>query len=521
MPSELRQRVPAILITLCCAAFASPLQAEDKNADKRGAFTATFTHRAPASDLKELAKDFGLGSFRKLEDYELSKRTFELYVPKNYQPHQAFGLLVFLTPNDKAKLPRGDWGKVMEDRRLIYVGVPDLTEKTPAHVRLGLALDAIHNAKRRYAIDDDRLYVFGHSSAAEVAGALWVTMPDVVDVAVFLNGSFTPPTRGRTVSVLRQSGHVVFVVNKQSKSRSSADKTYNAHYKERFKNAARVVPDLKDENMPTAKWLNMALLPYTNKVLEAADGKLMLAAARKFERARSYDRAWEAFVKTGGRSFDDDVVAEAEAGIGRLRDVLDKQVADIQKQIAGGAQGPARVAITRLETQWGLWAAAELDDLNATLAGDKPATTHADAKQLNPKGNPSTPSTTDAPDARRMARQRQADEQLAAARERAADDLAGAYQALQRVAERYAGTPAGRAAKVEVAQYDADPDKRTAIRKAIAQREAAGLLSLANAYLKAGKKDEAIEKLEALVDKHGDTDAGREAKAILSQLRGR
>ena len=146
----------------------APCRAEDGPATrpaaqiKTGVLDLTFTERSPQSDSKELARRLNLKQADMGADYDLSKRPFKAYVPRNYDPAQPVGVIVYLGYKDSVSSPPL-WQAVLEESHLIFIApVSHSGTQYPGSVPLwqttGLALDAVYNLKRQYAIDDKRIY---------------------------------------------------------------------------------------------------------------------------------------------------------------------------------------------------------------------------------------------------------------------------------------------------------------------------------------------------------------------------
>lgn len=129
---------------------------------KTGELDLTFTERNPLSAPKELARRLNLKEADMGADYDLSQRPFKAYVPRNYDPATPLGVIVYLGYKDTVSSPPL-WQPVLEESHLIFISpVGHSGQHYPSSVPLwqttGLALDAVYNLKRQYAIDDKRIY---------------------------------------------------------------------------------------------------------------------------------------------------------------------------------------------------------------------------------------------------------------------------------------------------------------------------------------------------------------------------
>ena len=141
---------------------------------KTGHFTLTFSERSPISSAAEIRKRLGFGTAKKeaSEDYEIDKESFDAYVPASYDGKKAFGLLVFISPGIKGSVKNfdkdGGWTKALDAREIIWVGPNDAGNVRPAVPRIALALDAAHNAAKKFNVDPNRIYIGGVSGGGRI-----------------------------------------------------------------------------------------------------------------------------------------------------------------------------------------------------------------------------------------------------------------------------------------------------------------------------------------------------------------
>jgi len=181
-------RLLVLLILSASGASAAPT-----TRPQTGEFQITFTDRSPDSVPERLARRAGW-SLAKLKkegaeiEYDLSKESFEVYIPDSYDGSTPYGLLVWISPSPSAK-PMGQYLEVLNKHQLIYVGANRSGNQRLVLARLGLAIDAAFNATRRYAIDSDRIYVTGVSGGGRCASILGVIAPDIFRGGMYMIGS--------------------------------------------------------------------------------------------------------------------------------------------------------------------------------------------------------------------------------------------------------------------------------------------------------------------------------------------
>src|SRR6266852_1868818 len=94
------------------------------------------------------AKSIGWNS--KPQPLQMEKESFQLYVPKTYQPGTPHGVLVYISPGPKGllvsnKFKQSDLFALVEKHRLIYVGANASQNEREIGERLQLAATALYN----------------------------------------------------------------------------------------------------------------------------------------------------------------------------------------------------------------------------------------------------------------------------------------------------------------------------------------------------------------------------------------
>ena len=172
-------------LALPCGADPAPDRLSEA---QRGAFFANFTSRSELSKLPAMFKRYGRSAGRKVEDYELEKETFKVIVPESYEPTEAFGVLVFISPADEDRAMGDAYATILAKHKLIFVGALNSGNKREAWHRFALALDGLHNIGQQYNVDPQRTYVCGMSGGGRVASRLGILYADVFSGALPICG---------------------------------------------------------------------------------------------------------------------------------------------------------------------------------------------------------------------------------------------------------------------------------------------------------------------------------------------
>lgn len=137
----------------------------------------TFAGASPLSTDAELKRRFDAP--RTPPAYDVAKESFRVDVPGSYRHDAAgWGLFVWVDSSPRPELPP-DWGPVLAARKLIVVAAHDSGNARELFDRCRMAVDAVHNMRRRFHVDPARVYVSGSSGGGRVASMLGVAYADV------------------------------------------------------------------------------------------------------------------------------------------------------------------------------------------------------------------------------------------------------------------------------------------------------------------------------------------------------
>lgn len=141
-----------------------------------GSHTIRFTESAEQSAAEEVK--MRVHSVENPGSFDIAKEKFQLLVPKNYRPEEAWGLFIWISASDNPRIP-ADWEAVLAARKLLFVGAYQSGNPRSIFDRMRLAVDANLGMRRRYRIDERRVYISGFSGGARVASMLGVAFADL------------------------------------------------------------------------------------------------------------------------------------------------------------------------------------------------------------------------------------------------------------------------------------------------------------------------------------------------------
>ncbi len=170
-------------LIFAAAAFAQSTQP----AGEKGTFDISFDQRSPLSAIPTQHDRYGL-SMSKEQLYETSKERFLMNVPDSYDASPGWGVMVWSNAGRSGGGPK-DFIDAAAKKKLLWISADNAGNDRAVGVRIGLALDAVHNLRQRYALDDKRTFVAGISGGGKVAEMAAIAYSDVFDGAIACAGA--------------------------------------------------------------------------------------------------------------------------------------------------------------------------------------------------------------------------------------------------------------------------------------------------------------------------------------------
>lgn len=182
-------------VALFAAAAAALCGQESRTNDRLGpgVHEVRFDRREPLGDIKEQRKRFGWSEATVKQndprggEYRIEDRTFKVYVPPTLEPGKPAGLLVWISPGETGLIPQ-DWPPALDAARMIVVGADGAGNEIDVWYRVGLALDAATNARKRFDVDPRRVYVGGFSGGGRTATRVAMHYPEVFRGGLYMGG---------------------------------------------------------------------------------------------------------------------------------------------------------------------------------------------------------------------------------------------------------------------------------------------------------------------------------------------
>jgi hypothetical protein len=384
MPTGRFNLLPILLIALASAARAQTTAPSDP---RRGGFHVTFTDQSPLSPIETQNKRHHI----KVDDaqrYTLADESFAAYVPEDYDPDRPWGLLVWVHAAETGA-PPAYLIPLLSKHQLIWIGANNSGNERGVGVRFGLALDAVHNMRKLYNIDDSRVYVSGISGGGKVSMMLAIIYPEVFNGAIpivgatyfrhipisgengkFWQGMFEKPPKP-TLERAARDGRFVFITGSEDFNRQSIQDTLEQGFKkDGFAHIEYVeIPGMKHQ-MPQAGVFENAI--------ESLDAPLLGLAKEQYEQAQVLEKngklaeAQKLYAQASAHG-GEELAPKAEEKLSSLLQRRDEQVIRAQRLAEEKRYVEAANLLVELIRQYGPSAPPEANELLEKLKADPDA----------------------------------------------------------------------------------------------------------------------------------------------------
>lgn len=147
---------------------------------------------------------------------------WEVFVPDSYSPERPAGLLVYVSPSDSGKLPRG-WRNLLSEHNLVWVAANASGNRVAVARRMAYAVFAPAVLGERYAVDEARVFLAGFSGGARVSGLLAAQYPSLYRGAIYIGGAEPWESETPTANLERmRDNRYVFLVGSEDANRAVA-----------------------------------------------------------------------------------------------------------------------------------------------------------------------------------------------------------------------------------------------------------------------------------------------------------
>lgn len=150
------------------------------------------------------------------------------FVPAAYDPSNPPGLLVYVSPTQSGRLPRG-WKEVLEAHNLVWLAANRSGNRELVGRRVLLATFAVTLAGRHYEIDETRIYISGLSGGGKTASMVATDYPQLFRGAIYNCGvEVWDVDMPRYIEQMRRN-RFVFVTGTYDQALEPTERAYRAY----------------------------------------------------------------------------------------------------------------------------------------------------------------------------------------------------------------------------------------------------------------------------------------------------
>ena len=242
-------RLLSFLLILALAAIVHAQESADTDTDRVGKFEISETTLSLLGE--QSAQDFQVIM---PNDQAI---TWQVVVPKSYNKAQPAGVLVYVSPSNSGKIPKG-WAEVLAKRNLIWVSANQSGNKINPHLRIAYATLAVAAVAKRYSVDAERVYVSGFSGGGKIASVTLSEYPQLFNGGIYICGVLSHATKSDNIELVKQNRHV-FVTGRKDFNYEPTKRVHRAYKKAGIEQSELlVIPKLKHQN-PNAEGIDQAL----------------------------------------------------------------------------------------------------------------------------------------------------------------------------------------------------------------------------------------------------------------------
>lgn len=301
--------------------------------------------------------------------------TYRVWVPKDYSRDRPPGVVSYIPPSDHGFIHKSFFPPMMANN-LIVVAPKDAGNKVDPVQRITMAIHAVELIKRRYAVDDNRVYISGSSGGGRAASLAMYYRPDLFVGGMPLFGANpidNTPTPGKNDGSFHQGLHKMpsrdalrqmtrnryaIVTGETDYNKDGCQAVFNNLQKRGIPASFIVLPGVGHGLVKGGK--DHHLTP----VIEFLDAPLIKAAVDEFAKAEAalqrerFEEALEGFEASRGYlqlSADEEVKAKAATAaeqIKALKEKYDQAVAALDQAIAAEDTDKALEALRDLQRSW-------------------------------------------------------------------------------------------------------------------------------------------------------------------------
>lgn len=311
-----------------------------------------LTHRVEAQEVAGQAR---------LTPHPGEKVGYTVYAPRDIDPRESLGVLVYVAPNQTAPDKGIDhpFSACCNDRRLVCIAPTMAGNSALPGWRAACAVAAVDVARRRYAVDADRVFLCGLSGGGRITSYVMLRHPEIFRGASPIIGcNFPEPwIRGcgipdEAIAGFCDNTRLAILEGSNDANQPEAKKAHDEWFKKRMRHVVYLEQPGLGHAMPSAAY-RVQVLDFWDQERVAAAALRWAALKKDLGNPRNQGANLEELTKMRPAMHAKGWGSQALLAYQNLRAKLDAAVREAGKKIAAGDGKGREAAVAKLESEWG------------------------------------------------------------------------------------------------------------------------------------------------------------------------
>lgn len=302
------------------------------------------------------------------------KLGFEVYVPEDYSPSKAYGIISFVSAGDGGGVP-GGFKNVLKKHHLIWIGGNGIGNDADVPFRHAKAIMAVTLIVERYSIDPDRIYVSGNSGGGRLASQAMIANPNIFAGGIPMIGcnhhSFVFGLPPATLATAKRQGRYAFITGDKDFNKESTKSVFDGYQREGFACVSYFQVPGMGHSMPPSEWFEKALLAVDEPL--KLNLKKQYDSALRAEKSKRYGEAALGFLRAAMHDESQPFSADAKEQFAKIRTMFDEDQEKVETAIDNGKYADATKYLNKFKLRWASYGSMNANQLAERLLAAKRA----------------------------------------------------------------------------------------------------------------------------------------------------
>ncbi|HEX4795938.1 MAG TPA: prolyl oligopeptidase family serine peptidase [Humisphaera sp.] len=293
---------------------------------------------------------------------------YQVYVPADYSQGKLFGLIVWNSAGPRGDIPEA-FRAVCDKHHLIWFGAENVGNYRNSAWRIYIPLEAATQARRRFTIDPQRVYISGGSGGGRVSSRAALFYPDTFNGAIYIIGcdyyrnvpatnhagqmwtGFWPQPDIQLINRAKADSRIVILEGSKDPNLDDATDFYHAYQKDGFKHITYLEVPGMGHMMPPREWFEKAVAALDETLAEA---DVLESRGKSFEQLKEHGEAYLTYARLALREPTTPRGQAAQQKAQAIYADFMTQVAAVREKIRSGSATQANASLTALRSKFGI-----------------------------------------------------------------------------------------------------------------------------------------------------------------------